>query len=165
MDSCGRIDAVVIHTAHPTKGDLLEIMDEDWHRGLDMMLLQVIRMCRLVTPIMLEQGGGAHVNITTFAAFEPELFLPVSCALRAGVSVFAKMYATKYADAGIRMNSVLPGYIDSLNHTEETRVKVPMQRIGTAEEIAKTTAFLLSDGAGYITGQNLRVDGGITRHV
>jgi NAD(P)-dependent dehydrogenase (short-subunit alcohol dehydrogenase family) len=63
------------------------------------------------------------------------------------------------------MNSILPGYIDSLNHTEERAAGVPMKRIGTVQEIAKTTSFLLSDGAGYITGQNIRVDGGFTRHI
>jgi len=60
---------------------------------------------------------------------------------------------------------VLPGFIDSLEHKPETADKVPMKRIGSMDEIAKTVAFLLSDGAGYITGQNIRVDGGITRHV
>jgi NAD(P)-dependent dehydrogenase (short-subunit alcohol dehydrogenase family) len=63
------------------------------------------------------------------------------------------------------MNALLPGYIDSLDHKPETAETVPMRRIGTVEEIAKTAAFLLSDDAGYITGQNLRVDGGITRHI
>ncbi|MDH3690999.1 MAG: SDR family oxidoreductase [Gammaproteobacteria bacterium] len=165
LDKYGRIDAVVNHTAHPPKGDLLEISDEDWHAGLDMLILNVVRMARLVTPTMLSQGNGAIVNITTFAAFEPELALPVSCTLRAGLSSFTKLYADKYAGAGIRMNNVLPGFIDSLNHTEETRERIPMQRIGSMDEIAKTVAFLLSDGAGYITGQNVRVDGGVTRHV
>ena len=75
------------------------------------------------------------------------------------------MYADRYAEAGIRMNSVLPGYIDSLDHQPETAQSIPMKRIGTVEEIARTVAFLLSDDAGYITGQNLRVDGGLTRSV
>ena len=63
------------------------------------------------------------------------------------------------------MNNVLPGWIDSLPETEERRESVPMQRYGTSEEIAATIAFLLSEGAGYITGQNIRVDGGLTRSV
>lgn len=165
LDKYGRIDAVVNHTTHPPKGDLLEITDEDWHAGLDMLILNVVRMARLVTPTMLSQGKGAIVNITTFAAFEPELALPVSCTLRAGLASFTKLYADKYASAGIRMNSILPGFINSLDHSEEALARIPMQRIGSVEEIAKTTAFLLSDGAGYITGQNIRVDGGVTRHV
>jgi NAD(P)-dependent dehydrogenase (short-subunit alcohol dehydrogenase family) len=61
------------------------------------------------------------------------------------------------------MNNVLPGWIDSLPATEERRKTVPMRRYGTSEEIAATISFLASTGAAYITGQNLRVDGGITR--
>ena len=165
LEAYGRIDALVNHTAHPPKGELLEIADEDWHRGLDMMLLLVVRMARLVTPVMLEQGGGAIVNITTYAALEPKLALPVSSCIRAAVSGFAKLYADRYAEAGIRMNNILPGYIDSLSQANGTAAGIPMRRIGSADEIAKTAAFLLSDGAGYITGQSLRVDGGLTRHV
>jgi NAD(P)-dependent dehydrogenase (short-subunit alcohol dehydrogenase family) len=165
MKQYGRIDAVVNHTAHPPKGDLLEIDDEAWRVGLDMLILNVVRMARLVTPIMEKQGGGAWVNISTFAAFEPEQALPVSCTLRAGLSAFSKLYADRYAKAGIRMNNVLPGYIDSLNHAPATAERIPLGRIGSVEEIADTTRFLLSAEAGYITGQSLIVDGGLTRHV
>ncbi len=161
----GRIDAVVNHTGHPPKGALLEVPDRDWHAGLDMLLLNVVRICRLVTPVMAAQGGGAIVNVSTFAAFEPEPAYPVSASLRAALGSFTKLYADQYAKAGIRMNNVLPGFIDSLPQGEENRLRVPAQRIGTVQEMAKTIAFLLSDGAGYITGQNLRVDGGLTRHV
>jgi NAD(P)-dependent dehydrogenase (short-subunit alcohol dehydrogenase family) len=165
LSTYGRVDAVDNHTGAPPKGDLLEISDEAWITGVELIILSVVRMCRLVTPVMERQGGGAIVNITTFSAFEPDLRFPVSSALRAGLGGFTKLYADRYADKGIRMNSVLPGFIDSLDHGEETRQTVPMKRIGTVEEMAKTVAFLLSDDAGYITGQNLRVDGGITRHV
>ena len=161
----GRIDAVVNHTGHPPKGPLLEIPDSDWHTGLDMLVLNVVRICRLVTPVMVAQGGGAIVNVSTFAAFEPEPAYPVSASLRAALAGFAKLYADQYASAGIRMNNVLPGFIDSLPQSEANRLRVPAQRIGTVREMAKTIVFLLSDGAGYITGQNLRVDGGLTRHV
>jgi len=165
IERFGRIDAVVCHTAHPPKGDLLSIDDDAWHLGLDMLILNVVRLARLITPIMEEQGGGAWVNISTFAAFEPEQALPVSCTLRAGLSAFAKLYADRYAGVNIRMNNVLPGFIDSLQHNESVLPRIPLGRIGTVDEIAKTTAFLLSDDAGYITGQNLIVDGGITRHL
>lgn len=165
MESYGRIDAVVNHTGGPPKGDLLEIEDEKWALGAEMVVLSVVRMARLVTPVMERQGGGAIVNITTFSAFEPDLAFPVSSVYRAGVGAFTKLYADRYAAAGIRMNALLPGFIDSLNHKPETAERVPMKRIGRVEEIARTAAFLLSDDAGYITGQNIRVDGGITRHV
>jgi NAD(P)-dependent dehydrogenase (short-subunit alcohol dehydrogenase family) len=165
MESYGRIDAVVNHTGHPPKGELLELSDEAWHASLDLLLLSVVRMARLVTPVMEAQGGGVIVNITTFAALEPSLIFPISCTLRAGLASFTKLYADRYATAGIRMNCILPGFVDSLQHKPETAARIPMGRVGQVAEIAKTAAFLLSDGAGYITGQNIRVDGGLTRHI
>ncbi len=165
LERYGRIDAVVNHTGHPPKGPLLEIDDAAWHHGLDLLLLQVVRMCRLVTPVMQRQGGGAIVNVTTFVAFEPEARFPVSAPLRAAVSAFSKIYADQYAADNIRINTVMPGFTDSLSHSAEIAASVPMRRIGRSAEIADTIAFLLSDGAGYITGQSLRVDGGYTRSV
>ena len=165
MEGYGRIDAVVNHTGHPPKGQILEIPDEDWHKGLDLVMLNVVRMARLVTPIMQTQGSGAIVNISTYAIFEPEAAFPVSAAMRAALAGYTKLYADEYAASGIRMNNVLPGFIDSLPETEGRRQRIPMGRYGTVAEIAKTVRFLLSDDAGYITGQNIRVDGGITRSV
>lgn len=164
-DAFGRIDAVVNNTGHPPKGPLLDISDEDWHTGLDLALLNVVRMARLVTPIMQAAGGGAIVNISTFAAYEPDPGFPVSASLRAALGSFAKLYADTYAADGIRMNNVLPGFIESYPVDEKTVARIPMGRSGSVEEIAKTVAFLLSAGAGYITGQNIKVDGGITRSV
>jgi NAD(P)-dependent dehydrogenase (short-subunit alcohol dehydrogenase family) len=165
LDRFGRIDAVVNHTGHPPKGDLLAISDEDWHTGLDMILTSVTRMARLVTPVMEKAGKGAFVNITGFAAYEPDADFPVSSALRAALAAYTKLYAERYAKAGIRMNSLLPGFIDSLPEKAERKARIPMGRYGTVEEIAKTTAFLLSDDAGYITGQNILVDGGLVRGI
>lgn len=165
MSAYGRIDAVVNNTGHAPKGDLLDIPDEDWQIGLDLLLLNVVRMARFVTPIMEKQGGGAIVNISTFSAFEPKAAFPVSSSLRAALGSFSKLFADRYAESNIRMNNVLPGYVDSYPESEELINKIPMKRYGSVEEIAKTTAFLLSDEAGYITGQNLRVDGGITHGV
>ncbi len=161
----GRIDAVVNSAGHGPKGPVLEISDDDWHLGMDVYLLNVIRMCRLVTPVMEEQGKGAIVNISTYAAFEPEATFPTSGVFRAGLAAFTKLYADRYASQNIRMNNILPGFIDSLPEREEFRARIPMDRYGTVAEIAATAAFLVSDEAGYITGQNLRVDGGITRSV
>jgi NAD(P)-dependent dehydrogenase (short-subunit alcohol dehydrogenase family) len=165
LERYDRIDAVVNNTGHPPKGPLLEISDADWHLGLDIVFLNVVRMARLVTPIMLEQGGGTFVNISTFAAFEPSRTFPVSSSLRAALGDFAKMYADQYATQGIRMNNVLPGYIDNYPESEENLREIPLGRYGKVEEIAATVRFLLSDESGYITGQNIRVDGGITRSV
>ncbi|MFN0159723.1 MAG: SDR family oxidoreductase [Burkholderiales bacterium] len=161
----GRIDAVVNSAGHPPKGELLEISDAQWHAGMDVAYLNVVRMARLTTPALARAGGGAIVNISTFAAFEPDLLFPVSGPLRAALGSFAKLYSDRYAADNIRMNNLLPGYIDSLPEKEERRAKIPLKRYGKTSEIAGTVAFLLSPDAAYIAGQNLRVDGGITRSV
>ena len=98
--------------------------------------LNVVRPTRLVTPIMLAQGGGAIINISTFAAFEPDPVFPTSGVFRAGLAAFTKLYADKYAARNIRMNNVLPGFIDSLPEKEEFRARIPMGRYGRTAEIA-----------------------------
>ncbi|TWU13706.1 3-oxoacyl-[acyl-carrier-protein] reductase FabG [Symmachiella macrocystis] len=165
MDAFGRIDAVVNSAGHGPKGKILEISDDDWHLGMEVYLLNVIRMARLVTPILKSCGGGAIVNISTYAAFEPEPAFPTSGAFRASLAAFTKLFADEFASANIRMNNILPGFIDSLPEKKAFRSRIPMGRYGTTNEIAETALFLLSEGAQYITGQNIRVDGGITRSV
>ncbi|WP_341897943.1 SDR family oxidoreductase [Ferrovibrio terrae] len=161
----GRIDAVVNNTGHPPKGNLLDLDDAAWLTGFELVHLAVVRMVRVVTPVMLRQGGGAFVNLLTYATFEPEADFPISGPVRAAVASFSKVYADQYAAQGIRMNNVLPGFIDSLPAKDTRVARIPMQRYGTVREIADAVAFLLSEQASYITGQNLRVDGGITRSV
>ncbi|WP_238897664.1 SDR family oxidoreductase [Achromobacter xylosoxidans] len=165
MERWGRIDALVNSAGHGPRAPILDITDEDWHTGMDVYFLNAVRPARLVAPIMAAQGGGAIVNISTAWAFEPSDMFPTSAVFRAGLASFTKIFADTYAAKNIRMNNVLPGWIDSLPATDERRDSVPMGRYGKAEEIAATIAFLVSDGAGYITGQNIRVDGGITRAV
>ncbi|MBT3359294.1 MAG: SDR family oxidoreductase [Rhodospirillales bacterium] len=165
MDRYGRIDGVVNNTGHPPKGPLLDLTDDDWHAGLDMVVLNVVRMTRLVCPIMQEQGGGTFVNVSTFAAFEPDPLFPISSALRAGLAGFTKLFSDRYAEQNIRMNNVLPGFIDNMPVTDMKLERTPMRRLGRVEEIAKTVAFLLSSDSGFITGQNLRADGGLTRSI
>ena len=161
----GRIDAVVNSAGHGPKGPILEMTDEEWHLGMEVYLLNVIRTARLVTPHMQQQGGGSIVNISTYATFEPEALFPTSGVFRAGLAAFTKLYADEYAADAVRMNNVLPGFIDTLPETEDRRARIPMGRYGRAREVAETAAFLVSDRASYITGQNIRVDGGITRSV
>lgn len=161
----GRIDTLVNSAGHGPRGPILDITDEDWHRGMDTYLLNVIRPTRLVTPVMQRQQGGTIINISSAWAFEPSEMFPTSAVFRAGLAAFTKIFADTHAKDNIRMNNVLPGWIDSLPATEQRRDSVPLKRYGTSEEIAATIAFLASDGAAYITGQNLRVDGGLTRSV
>ena len=165
MQRWGRVDAVVNSAGHGPKGPLLELTDEDWHQGMEVYLLNVVRMARLVTPVMQAQGGGSIVNISTYAVFEPESFFPTSGAFRAGLAAFTKLFADRYAPDNIRMNNVLPGFIDSLPEKETFRARIPMGRYGSVREISEVIALLASERGSYITGQNIRVDGGITRSV
>lgn len=165
MSRWGRIDVLVNSAGHGPRGPLLDITDDDWHQGLDVYLLNVIRPTRLVVPHMRQSGGGTVINISTAWAFEPSPMFPTSAVFRAGLAAFTKVFADTHAKDNIRMNNVLPGWIDSLPATEERRESVPMKRYGTSEEVAATIGFLASEGAGYITGQNLRVDGGLMRSV
>ncbi len=165
MERWGRIDVLVNSAGHGPRAPVLELTDEDWHQGMEVYFLNAVRPTRLVTPIMQQQKSGSIINISTFAAFEPDPVFPTSGVFRAGLAAFAKLFADKYAADNIRMNNVLPGFIDSLPEKEEFRARIPMQRYGKTEEISAVIALLASDGGGYITGQNIRVDGGITRAV
>jgi NAD(P)-dependent dehydrogenase (short-subunit alcohol dehydrogenase family) len=165
MEKYGRIDSVLVHVGGPPKGDLLEIDDGDWDKANQMIIKPVISIAKLVTPFMLEQGGGSIVNITTFSAFEPSLTFPTSSVYRAGVSSFTKLFSERYGAKNIRMNCLLPGFTDSLNLPDEFAQLSSLKRLARAEEQAKVAAFLLSDDSSYITGQSIRSDGGVTRHM
>lgn len=165
MERWGRIDVLVNSAGHGPRAPIVELTDEQWHTGLDVYLMNVIRATRLVTPVMVKQRSGVIVNISTAWAFEPSPMFPTSAVFRAGLAAFTKIFADQYAADNVRMNNVLPGWIDSLPATDERRRSVPMRRYGTGEEIAATIAFLASEGAAYITGQNIRVDGGLTRSI
>ncbi|MGO8085065.1 SDR family oxidoreductase [Rhizobium leguminosarum] len=165
MEKWGRVDVLVNSAGHCPRAPITEITDEQWHAGMDIYFMNVVRPVRLVTPIMQAQKSGAIVNISTAWVSEPSAMFPTSAVFRAGLAAYTKIYADTYAGDGIRINNVLPGWIDSLPATEERRNSVPMKRYGTSAEVAATISFLVSEGAGYITGQSLKIDGGLTRSV
>jgi NAD(P)-dependent dehydrogenase (short-subunit alcohol dehydrogenase family) len=165
LEAWARIDVLVNSAGHGPRAPLLELSDDDWHLGMEVYFLNVVRAARLVTPVMQQQKGGAIINISSFAAFEPDPAFPTSAVFRAGLAAYAKLFADTYAAENIRMNNVLPGFIDSLPEKEEFRRRIPMGRYGRTDEVSALIGFLASDAAAYITGQNLRIDGGITRHV
>ncbi|MGL4238361.1 SDR family oxidoreductase [Tabrizicola sp.] len=160
----GRIDAVFNNTGHPPKGDLLEISDDGWDLANDLIVKSVVRMARLVTPVMEAQGSGSIVNLTTYAATEPSLLFPASCVYRAGVHAFAKLYSDRYGPVGIRMNCLAPGFTDSLDLAKYADLPA-LKRIARVAEQAKAAAFLLTDDSSYVTGQTLVVDGGVSRSI
>jgi NAD(P)-dependent dehydrogenase (short-subunit alcohol dehydrogenase family) len=128
MDAWGRIDIVVNGAGHGPKSTVLDISDDDWHMGMDVYLLNAVRPARLAAPIMAAQGGGTIINISTFAVFEPDPLFPTSGVFRAGLAAFTKLFSDKYAADNVRMNNVLPGFIDSLPETEDRKDRIPMGR-------------------------------------
>ena len=175
----GHIDAVISNMGHgggvpqaiktvgfdpDFDGPLLELTDELWHESLDMYVLNVVRLARIVTPIMIEQGGGAFVNISSMNTVEPRAPYPMSM-LRAALHNFSKLYGDRHARYNIRMNNLLPGFCENVNLSEFARKSIPAQRPATFEEIGQACVFLASDAARYITGQNILSDGGMNRAV
>ena len=165
MDRWGRIDVLVNSAGHGPRAPILELSDNDWQVGMETYFLNVVRAARLVTPIMQKQGGGSIINISSAWRFEPTDMFPTSAVFRAGLTSFTKIFADTYAADNIRINNVLPGWIDSLPKNDARQDSVPLKRYGTAEEVAATIAFLASSGAAYITAQNIRIDGGVTHSV
>lgn len=167
MEKFGRIDAVINNSGHAARSKLLDLSDDDWLHGMNLYLLNVVRMARIVTPHLLASGGGSIVNISTAGAFEPNRMFPVSTTLRAALGSFTKLYADEYGPQGIRMNNVLPGFTkeDPTTVPPEWTGKIPLRRAQSTAELARVVRFLASDESTYITGQNLRVDGGETRSV
>lgn len=179
MSTYGRIDAVVSNMGHggsvpeaiktvgfdpDFEGPLLELSDELWHESLDMYVLNVVKLARIITPIMIKQGGGAFVNISSMNTVEPRAPYPMSM-LRGALHSFAKLYGDRYARHNINMNNLMPGFCENVNLSEFARKSIPAQRPARFEEIGKACVFLASEGARYINGQSILSDGGMNRAV
>ena len=165
LNKFGRIDVLVNSAGHGPKGGVLELSDNDWFLGMEIYFLNVVRAARIITPIMQRQKNGVIINISTFAVFEPESNFPTSGVFRSSLASFTKLYSDQYAKDNIRMNNILPGFIDSIPAKEEFLKRIPLQRPGKVREISTIVEMLASEGGAYVTGQNIRVDGGITRSV
>jgi len=158
LSSFGGLDSVVNNTGHAPKGDLLEISDQEWLFAIDILLMNVIRISRFIVPVM-KKNGGSIVNISAFGAESPSLKFPTSSVVRSALTSYTKLFARRYGRHNIRMNNLLPGFVDSYPVTNEIRNSIPLNREASVNEIANGVLFLLSDDSSYITGQNLMMDG------
>ncbi|MBX7444389.1 MULTISPECIES: SDR family oxidoreductase [unclassified Arthrobacter] len=167
LSAGGRIDVVINSSGHAARKPVLEISDDEWTEGYELYLLNVIRIARIVTPHLLAAGGGSIVNVSTSSPYEPNPKYPVSGTFRAALGSFTKLYADEYGPSGIRMNNVLPGFTkeDPDAVPSEWTSRIPLRRAAGTEEVASVIRFLASGESSYITGQNIRVDGGASRSV
>jgi NAD(P)-dependent dehydrogenase (short-subunit alcohol dehydrogenase family) len=179
LEAYGRIDAVVNNMGHGStafppmetlgydpdfEASPLDLPDSVWRESFDMYVMSVINMARRVTPIMVAQGRGSIVNISSLTALEPRQPYPMSV-LRSALHGFTKLYADRYARDNVRMNNLLPGFCENVNFTGHSLQDIPMARPARFEEIASACVFLATDASSYMTGQNLLVDGGANRAV
>jgi NAD(P)-dependent dehydrogenase (short-subunit alcohol dehydrogenase family) len=187
LDAYGRIDAVVNNSGRHSEvlrrhldeipqvtaarlnydpdyaPDILAVPDAAWHEDLDLMVMNCVRMARAVTPHLLAQGHGAIVNVSGMESVQPRLNYPLG-PVRLALHGFTKIYSDRYGRHGIRMNCVLPGIMENARSPDASIADViPLRRPGGMAELAKSIAFLLSEDAGYITGQMILIDGGLNR--
>jgi NAD(P)-dependent dehydrogenase (short-subunit alcohol dehydrogenase family) len=156
--------------------------EEAWLRTIDINLNGVYRVSKAVLPFMLEKGGTV-INVASQAAKKPPLFNGAYAAAKAGVLMMTKVMALELAANNIRVNAVCPGVIltdftqwrfeleaEFLNSSPQERIaekckEIPLGRLGKAEEVASTVAFLASDASSYMTGQALNNTGGQTMEI
>ena len=174
----GPPDIIVNNAGIAVFGDPLDITNDDWRRCFSVDLDGVWFGCRHVLPYMLEKGAGAIINIASVHSFQiiPHTFpYPVA---KHGVLGLTRALALEYADRGIRVNSISPGYIftpinewyfstkpDPALAKRETEEMHPVKRLGKPEEIAAAAAFMASEEATFMIGANLVIDGGLTTRI
>ncbi|MET0512213.1 MAG: SDR family oxidoreductase [Thermoleophilaceae bacterium] len=172
-EELGPLAVLVTNTGGPPGGDPLEFTREQWQDAHRELMLGPMALIEGALPGMRERGFGRILNISSTAAREPIPGLMLSSAHRSGMLATFRTLAGKLAADGVTLNTILPGRIatdrleslyGSLDAAEEVaREEVPAKRLGRPEEIAAAAAFLCSTEAGYITGQALAVDGGLTK--
>jgi 3-oxoacyl-[acyl-carrier protein] reductase len=183
IDTFGGVDMLVVNAGGPPAGKFDDFDDSDWLAAFELTLMSAVRMIRVVLPAMRQAGGGSILTVTSSSVKEPIDFLLLSNVMRSGVTSLAKSLSRQLAAENIRVNNLMPGRIDTdrvksldaLNaergnrSVEEVKAAnelgIPLGRYGTIEEFGRLAAFLLSDAAGYITGQTIAVDGGTIKTV
>jgi 3-oxoacyl-[acyl-carrier protein] reductase len=179
VERFGGVDLLYTNSGGPPPGPVLKFDDAAWQSAFELLLLSAVRMIRLAVPSMTARGGGAILLGTSSAVREPIGNLALSTVMRTSVSALSKTLANELAPHRIRVNQLIPGRIDTdrVKEIDEANAKsagitvpeqqkrifatIPMARYGNPDEFAAAAVFLLSAGAGYITGASLQVDGGM----
>lgn len=175
----GAVEILVTNTGGPPAARFLDLTEAQWREGIEGVLFNVVRLCRLVLPDMRKRRWGRIVHLTSLAAKQPIELLTVSSTLRAGLSALTKTMSNEFAADGVLVNAVMPGHIltgrqvelNELRSREEgipvndytarLAASIPIRRHGRAEEIGDVVAFLASERASYVTGATIQVDGGV----
>ena len=164
-----RVDVLVNNAGTNRDGLLLRMSDEDWDSVLRTNLDGTFRMCRAVSEIMLRQRSGSIVNVTSVSGIRGNPGQANYAASKAAIAAMTRTLAKELAKRSIRVNCVAPGFIDTdmvkrmdPRVVDEVVKRIPMQRLGLPDEVAKVVAFLASDDARYVTGQEWVIDGGLT---
>jgi 3-oxoacyl-[acyl-carrier protein] reductase len=181
-DRFGGVDLLFANSGGPPAGAALSFDEDAWRRAADQLLFSVLGTVRAVVPVMTRRGGAILIS-TSSSVKEPIPNLALSTVMRASVSALAKTLSLELAGAGIRVNQIVPGRIDTdrvreldaanarragitpADQQARSIAAIPLGRYGTPDEFGRVAAFLLSPAAGYITGATLQVDGGLIRSV
>ena len=168
VEAFGGIDVLVNNAGITRDGLLVRMKDEDFDAVLDTNLKGVFYCTKAVSKLMMKKRSGSIVNMTSVVGVNGNAGQTNYAAAKAGVIGFSKSAAKEFASRGITVNMVAPGFIDtdmtsvlSDKAKEAALAGIPLQRMGTPENVADAVAFLVSDQAAYITGQVIHVDGGM----
>jgi 3-oxoacyl-[acyl-carrier protein] reductase len=175
----GGVDILVNNDGAPPLGDIMTLDDTAWQKAVEQNFLYVVRMVREAVPHMIKRGGGSVLNITAISAIQPYAGFGLSVASWGGVIGYAKTLSIELGRAGINVNTICPGYIETTRLEKvfagggkdpsvmrnELVAQIPMGRIGSVDDVASLVALLVSPRGNYITGTTIQVDGGLLRHV